>query len=238
LQVKNQFGGENMSKIDWNIKFQLIGVVIMLVSYFLPWYKGYLAWGFGSYDFYMSDFTAFYNLGVAYATPFCLLMIALTSFKKSKVTRLGMGKDFFNGALWKKMAISLLLIAIVGVHLVLVYGNGIPMDTYNFARARSRDVYFMFGGYIFLIGFLITLLFAYTEEESEGEEIQSIRAEEKDLDTYVKCPQCAEDIRLEAKRCKHCNSVFSEAEVSDRITSFKNDAILKSNADRFSRRYK
>ena len=90
------------------------------------------------------------------------------------------------------------------------------------ASNRNRDpagwgvIGLLFG----LFGFIAAVAVGEGEEtqSSSDQNSQPSGAREFDPDNHEKkCPMCAEYIKLEARRCKHCGHEFSEEEVERQI---------------------
>jgi len=87
-----------------------------------------------------------------------------------------------------------------------------------------------------VIGLLFGLFGFIAVAVGEGEETQSSSdqnsqpsgAREFDPDNHEKkCPMCAEYIKLEARRCKHCGHEFSKQEVERQIEEVKQKVAEK-----------
>jgi rubredoxin len=88
------------------------------------------------------------------------------------------------------------------------------------ANKKSRDpVGWGLLGLVFgLFGFIAALV--VEEVKPKGKQpSQGLNPDEHDK----KCPMCAEYIKLEAHRCKHCGHEFSEEEVEQQIEEMKQE---------------
>jgi hypothetical protein len=59
------------------------------------------------------------------------------------------------------------------------------------------------------LGWIIALVWAYTSAGDAGDSIRS------EMHALKACPFCAEDVRVEAIKCKHCGSALDQHEVMD-----------------------
>ncbi len=67
-----------------------------------------------------------------------------------------------------------------------------------------------------------------TKEKSGTDKQKRTGGEVFDPDEHEKkCPMCAEYIKLEARRCKHCGQEFSEGEVEEQIAERKQEVEEK-----------
>lgn len=62
-----------------------------------------------------------------------------------------------------------------------------------------------------LIGFIEGLLYATYSEERWNKDFNNLDSSDSQSSRKRKCPECAEVILSEAKKCKHCGSVISQA---------------------------
>jgi rubredoxin len=88
---------------------------------------------------------------------------------------------------------------------------------------------FLFG----LFGFIAAVAVGEAEEtqSTSRQSSQSSGAWKFDPDEHEKkCPMCAEYIKLEAHRCKHCGHEFSEEEVERQIEEAKREKESKQEA--------
>jgi hypothetical protein len=94
------------------------------------------------------------------------------------------------------------------------------------ANSKNRDpagwgvIGFLFG----LFGFIAAVAVGEAEEaqSSSSQRSQPSGTREFDPDEHEKkCPMCAEYIKLEARRCKHCGHEFSKQEVERQIEEVK-----------------
>lgn len=101
-------------------------------------------------------------------------------------------------------------------------------------------------GFLFtLFGFLAALVVSEVEENEQSSRRKSrskrggkkSAAQEFDPDEHEKkCPMCAEYIKLEARRCKHCGHETSEEEVERQVKEKKKEAEEKREMSREERR--
>jgi predicted RNA-binding Zn-ribbon protein involved in translation (DUF1610 family) len=96
------------------------------------------------------------------------------------------------------------------------------------ANSKNRDptgwgaIGLLFG----LFGFIAAVAVGEAEEvqSSSRQRSQPSGEEEFDPDEHEKkCPMCAEYIKLEARRCKHCGHEFSVEEVKRQIEEVKSE---------------
>jgi predicted outer membrane lipoprotein len=97
------------------------------------------------------------------------------------------------------------------------------------ASNKNRDpagwgiIGFLFG----LFGFVAALVVEEVEPEEKqrtSKEKRSSSSQKFNPDEHdKKCPMCAEYIKLEARRCKHCGHEFSEREVEKQIEEVKEE---------------
>ena len=71
-----------------------------------------------------------------------------------------------------------------------------------------------------------------TSKEKRSSSSQKFNPDEHDK----KCPMCAEYIKLEARRCKHCGHEFSEREVEKQIEEVKEEEEALE-GERYCKRY-
>ncbi|MCS4101484.1 zinc ribbon domain-containing protein [Salinibacter ruber] len=102
---------------------------------------------------------------------------------------------------------------------------------------------FLFG----IFGFVAALVVESAElkkgepqeaQRSERVERQTSTARKFDPDEHEKkCPMCAEYIKLEARRCKHCGHEFSEKEVENAVEKERRQFLGRSLSDEVDERY-
>jgi len=110
------------------------------------------------------------------------------------------------------------------------------------ASNKNRDpagwgiIGFLFG----LFGFVAALVVEEVEPEEKqrtSKKKRSSSSQEFDPDEHdKKCPMCAEYIKLEARRCKHCGHEFSEREVEKQIEEVKEEEEALE-GERYCKRY-
>ena len=119
-------------------------------------------------------------------------------------------------------------------------------------RGKNPFLWFLISIVISPIGAYIALAFVEDETESSGEEenlngdtetpnTKNSRPSGFNPDEHEKrCPMCAEYIKLEARRCKHCGHEFPEEEVEKQIEEerreFEEDGA--SEGDRYCERHR
>lgn len=95
---------------------------------------------------------------------------------------------------------------------------------------------FLFG----LFGFVAALVVEEVEPEEKqrtSKEKRSSSSQKFNPDEHdKKCPMCAEYIKLEARRCKHCGHEFSEREVEKQIEEVKEEEEALE-GERYCKRY-
>ncbi len=111
--------------------------------------------------------------------------------------------------------------------------SGIVANNKNLDPTKWSTLGFLFG----IFGFVAALVVESAElKKGEPQEAQrSERVERKpstarkfDPDEHEKkCPMCAEYIKLEARRCKHCGHEFSKEEVKRQIEGVKQEIAEK-----------
>jgi len=91
-------------------------------------------------------------------------------------------------------------------------------------RKKRNPTGWGFIGLVFgLFGFIAALVVEEVEPEKPSVS-QSSNGREFDPDEHEKkCPMCAEYIKLEARRCKHCGHEMSEEEVEQQIEEVKRE---------------
>jgi len=97
------------------------------------------------------------------------------------------------------------------------------------AANKNRSVlgWGLIGFFFTLFGFLAALVVSEVEEDGETTKTGSLHPSSTrafDPDEHEKkCPMCAEYIKLEARRCKHCGHEFSKEEVEEKIEEVKQE---------------
>ena len=110
------------------------------------------------------------------------------------------------------------------------------------ASNKNRDpagwgiIGFLFG----LFGFVAALVVEEVEPEEKqrtSKKKRSSSSQKFNPDEHdKKCPMCAEYIKLEARRCKHCGHEFSEREVEKQIEEVKEEEEALE-GERYCKRY-
>lgn len=59
-----------------------------------------------------------------------------------------------------------------------------------------------------LLAFLVPVVPLIVVLTSKNEQQRAVESESEEYGAYRKCPLCAESIRLEAAKCKHCGSAL------------------------------
>jgi hypothetical protein len=92
-------------------------------------------------------------------------------------------------------------------------------------KNRSVELWCFLGFFLGFLGFITVI--ALGEKKITNSPRQKNRAlnsqEFNPNDHKKKCPMCAEYIKLEARRCKHCGHEFSEEEVDQQIKEVKRE---------------
>ncbi len=104
--------------------------------------------------------------------------------------------------------------------------SGIVASNKNRDPAGWGVIGLLFG----LFGFIAVVAVGEGEEtqSSSDQNSQPSGAREFDPDNHEKkCPMCAEYIKLEARRCKHCGHEFSKQEVERQIEEVKQKVAEK-----------
>ncbi len=111
------------------------------------------------------------------------------------------------------------------------------------ASNKNRDPFgwgaigFFFGFFGFVAAIAVGEPEPDEESTSEGKKSQPSSSLEFNPDEYEKkCPMCAEYIKLEARRCKHCRHEMSEGEVEQQIEERKQKVERKREKRREERR--
>lgn len=93
----------------------------------------------------------------------------------------------------------------IGMEFFLFYGLAL-VALYVVAKNQGKDAVRVVFWSIFLtpiVGLIILLL-----SDSDQKKIEAHQTRNGDL---VKCPECAELVKSEAKKCKHCGSAITNA---------------------------
>ena len=110
------------------------------------------------------------------------------------------------------------------------------------ASNKNRNVagWGALGFFFGVLGFIASIAVSEVEETEQSSRTKSTSrqgrqkstAQDFDPDEHEKkCPMCAEYIKLEAHRCKHCGQEFSEGEVEEQIEEKRQEYMGKSSSD-------
>jgi len=103
--------------------------------------------------------------------------------------------------------------------------SGIVASNKNRDPAGWGIIGLLFG----LFGFIAAIAMGEVEEKSQSASRKSQPSDAREFNPdehEKKCPMCAEYIKLEARRCKHCGYEFSDEEVEKQIEE-ERDSIEK-----------
>ena len=80
----------------------------------------------------------------------------------------------------------------------------------KFYLNRTRPVFtcfFCWTGIPFLLGIIAGIRFAFMSDKS-FQATYNPTSDEPNADTHVRCPDCRELVRMDAKKCKHCGAAL------------------------------
>lgn len=102
--------------------------------------------------------------------------------------------------------------------------SGIVANNKNRNPAGWGALGFLFGLFAFIAVLVLEKVEPNEEQRSATISSQSSTTQEFDPDEHKKkCPMCAEYIKLEARRCKHCGHEVSEHEVEQKIKEVRRE---------------
>jgi len=92
-------------------------------------------------------------------------------------------------------------------------------------KNRSVELWCFLGFLLGLLGFITVLALGEKQSaNSQRQRSQNLASRGFNPDQHEKkCPMCAEYIKLEARRCKHCGHEFSDEEVERQIEKMKRE---------------
>jgi hypothetical protein len=98
---------------------------------------------------------------------------------------------------------------------ILVYAIAFAVVTALAAKSRGRDpLTWSLVGFFFGVFGLIAVLVMKPDELEDAEWHSRSVATSTDTASTKKCPDCAEEIKLEAKVCRFCGKRFDDAELA------------------------
>ena len=115
------------------------------------------------------------------------------------------------------------------VPLILLYSIAFGTVTSISAKSKNRDqiTWFIVGFFLGVFGLIASLLV----EKAPKEDIESSEPSRK-----KKCPDCAEEIILQARVCRYCGRKFDESEIASVTSTSVNDPrVLQDLIDKLSR---